>query len=481
MTQTIYWHDYETFGANPATDRPSQFAGIRTNMDLELVGDPLMIYCQPIPDLLPAPDACLITRITPQKASKEGVPEPEFISKIQAEFIQPQTCVAGYNSLRFDDEVTRYTLYRNFYDPYAREWQNGNSRWDIIDMVRLVYALRPDSLNWPEREPGVPSFKLELLSQANGLQHESAHDALSDVIATIELAKLIRKREPKLYEFCWGLRNKAAVSSKIDAGRHKPLLHISSKIPASRGCATIVMPLVAHPINKNAIICADLCADPSPLFEMDGETIKQRLYTPHSELPEDEQRIPLKAIHINRCPVVLPLQMLDEENAKRLHIDMAEAEKNWQKLLAEPSVAGKAEFAFKSEFEGEEDADSALYQGFLSNQDRHLADELTKASPDLLADRNFVFSDWRMNELLQRYKARHFPESLNEQERLAWNEQVRERFFKPVEKYSGESELEHYRNDLQDRLKQDLPEGQKVILIELLDWSEELSRRFREQ
>jgi len=209
LSQTIYWHDYETFGANPSVDRPSQFAGIRTNTDLQVVGDPLMMYCQPVADSLPAPEACLITGITPQHASEHGIAEPQFIAQIQAEFSQPQTCGAGYNSLRFDDEVTRYSLYRNFYDPYAREWQNGNSRWDIIDMVRLTYALRPDTLIWPQREPGVPSFKLELLSSANGLEHESAHDALSDVMATIKLAQHIKTRQPQLYDYCWGLRNKA--------------------------------------------------------------------------------------------------------------------------------------------------------------------------------------------------------------------------------------------------------------------------------
>ncbi|MEQ9568390.1 MAG: exodeoxyribonuclease I, partial [Pseudomonadales bacterium] len=252
MSGTIYWHDYETFGANPSVDRPSQFAGIRTNTDLEIVGDPLMIYCKPVADMLPSVDACLITGITPQLADDKGLPEPEFIRRIHSEFIRPQTCGAGYNSLRFDDEVTRYTLYRNFYDPYAREWQNGNSRWDIIDMVRLAYALRPESLVWPERETGVPSFKLELLSEANKLEHESAHDALSDVLATIGLARLIKEREPGLFDYCWNARKKTEVSKKIDLRAHKPLVHVSSKIPASQGCTTIVMPLVMHPANKNA-------------------------------------------------------------------------------------------------------------------------------------------------------------------------------------------------------------------------------------
>src|SRR5690554_3991737 len=181
---TFYWHDYETFGVDPARDRPVQFAGLRTDAQLNPIGEPLVIYARPADDYLPHPKACLVTGITPQEALAKGLPEREFIRLIHEELAQPGTCGVGYNSLRFDDEVTRYTLYRNFYDPYAREWQNGNSRWDIIDMLRAAYALRPEGIVWPQREDGLVSFKLEELTAANGISHEAAHGALSDVHAT---------------------------------------------------------------------------------------------------------------------------------------------------------------------------------------------------------------------------------------------------------------------------------------------------------
>ena len=166
---TLYWHDYETFGADPARDRPAQFAGQRTDLDLNPVGEPLVVYCKPASDMLPQPEACLVTGITPQLAFQQGIIEAEFIAQIHKELAKPNTCTVGYNNLRFDDEFTRYTLYRNFYDPYAREYRNNNSRWDIIDMARMCYALRPAGIEWPKDEEGVPSFKLENLTQANGL------------------------------------------------------------------------------------------------------------------------------------------------------------------------------------------------------------------------------------------------------------------------------------------------------------------------
>ena len=188
--QTFLWHDYETFGAVPRRDRPSQFAAIRTDAALNEIGEPLMIYCKPAPDYLPSPEATLITGITPQLCLERGLPEHEFAAQVERAFSQPGTIGVGYNTIRFDDEVTRFLFWRNLIDPYAREWQNECGRWDLLDVVRLTYALRPDGIQWPKKEDGSASFKLEDLAKANGLLHESAHDALSDVRATIAPAAL---------------------------------------------------------------------------------------------------------------------------------------------------------------------------------------------------------------------------------------------------------------------------------------------------
>ncbi|MAA61720.1 MAG: exodeoxyribonuclease I, partial [Idiomarina sp.] len=167
--ETFYWHDYETWGANPLVDRPAQFAGLRTDTAFNVIGRPLTLYAQPTPDFLPNPEATLITGITPQLAAKQGVGEAEFSKAIANEFQKPNTTIIGYNNIRFDDEVTRLLFYRNFYDPYEYSWQNGNSRWDLIDVVRACFALRPDGINWPENSDGQPSLKLEHLSVANNI------------------------------------------------------------------------------------------------------------------------------------------------------------------------------------------------------------------------------------------------------------------------------------------------------------------------
>jgi len=320
VTASLFWYDFETTGINPRCDRPMQVAGIRTDENLNEIGEPLNLYCRLSPDILPHPQACLVTGIGPQVIAERGLPEAEFMARLHAEMAVPGTCTAGYNSLRFDDEVTRYSLYRNFYDPYGREWQGGNSRWDLIDLLRCAYALRPEGIEWPQVD-GRVSLRLELLTQANGLEHGQAHDALSDVRATIALARLVRERQPKLYDFIYKLRSKHEVQKQIRL--LEPLVHVSGRFAGERSYLSVVLPLAWHPTNRNALIVCDLQADPAPLLELDGEALRQRLYTRRDDLAAGELPVPLKLVHINRCPVLAPLSVLREQDQQRLALDMA--------------------------------------------------------------------------------------------------------------------------------------------------------------
>ena len=307
--QTFLWHDYETFGAQPRRDRPAQFAAIRTDADLNEIGEPIMLYCQPANDFLPDPQSCLITGITPQQCLQLGVPEHQFAATIEAAFSEPGTIGVGYNTIRFDDEVTRFLFWRNLIDPYAREWKNHCGRWDILDVVRMTHALRPEGIQWPKRDDGQTSFKLEHLSKANGLVHEAAHDALSDVRATIALARLIREKQPKLFEFCLALHKKDRVASEMGmhlaASERQPFLHVSGMFPAERGCLGVVWPLATHPSNKNEILVWDCAYDPRELFTLDADTIRTRLFTRKEARPAGMTRLPVKSVQLNDSPMLV--------------------------------------------------------------------------------------------------------------------------------------------------------------------------------
>ena len=476
MDSTFYWHDYETFGANPSVDRPSQFAGLRTDMDLNPVGEPLVIYCQPQADILPAPQACLITGITPQQALAEGLPEPQFIEAIHRQLSQPNTCSVGYNSIRFDDEVTRYTLYRNFYDPYQREYQNGNSRWDIIDMMRLTRALRPEGIEWPDHEPGRPSFKLEDLTAANGLAHEAAHDALSDVTATIALARLVKEKQPRLFDYLYQNRSKTQIATLLNLRERKPFFHISGMLSRAHMYGAIMMPLAKHPTNSNGIICVDLSADPEPLISLSDEKIRHLVFTAADQLEEGEERIPLKVIHLNKAPVVTTTKLIDSKAAARLDIDLERCEKHWQKLMA-VDLSQKLEAVYaEQDFAPRPEAEQQLYGGFLPNRDRPLLDEIRRAGASDFQRQQFFFGDDRYNQLLFSYRARYFPETLSDAEQKTWLESCRWRL---TSEESGYLTLEKNNLELEKLLgDSSLNDQKREILLALQQWSGENARQF---
>lgn len=422
---TFFWHDYETFGADPARDRPAQFGGLRTDEELNPIGEPVSFYCQPSDDSLPHPQACLITGITPQHCQKEGLPEHAFAAQVLEHLQQPGTCGVGYNSIRFDDEVTRHLFYRNFIDPYGREWQNGNSRWDLIDVMRLAHALRPEGVEWPEVE-GVVSFRLEALTAANHLKHESAHDALSDVYATLELARLLKQHQPKLFDFAYSQRSKQSLKPLIDLVQRKPLFHVSSKIPATLGCCAMVLPLAWHPVNPNGVIVFDLRHDPGELASLNADQIRERLFRSTEEIEKDGQtRLPLKVVHLNKCPILVTpniLKTVPKERLNRFGLDGDLLRGHLAKARQLPDLSAKLAEVFREPESRETlDPELALYSGgFFSDRDRQLMQQVHRLSPEDLASFEFNFQDPRLTTLLFRYRARNFPDTLTEEEMEQW-------------------------------------------------------------
>ncbi|WP_426395650.1 exodeoxyribonuclease I [Ralstonia sp. R-29] len=476
VTPTFLWHDYETFGAVPRRDRPAQFAGIRTDAELNEIGEPVELFCQPSNDWLPDPVSCLITGITPQQCAKQGIPEYRFAQAIERELGMPGTIGVGYNTIRFDDEVTRHLFWRNLIDPYAREWQNECGRWDLLDVVRTTWALRPEGIQWPKHEDGKPSFKLEHLSQANGLVHEAAHDAVSDVRATIALARLIRNAQPRLFDFCLALRKKDRVIAEI-GNAPRPLLHISGMYGVERGCMAVVWPLGGHPTNKNELIVWDLAFDPTELFDMDVATIRERMFTRTADLAEGTTRLPIKSIHINKSPIVISnMKTLQPAQAERWGIDFATVERHAAIAQGAPDMRETWRRVYARELEPIADVDQNLYGGFVSNDDRRTLNELRTLSGEQLAQLHPDFADERLPELLFHYRARNFPDTLSEEEYEQWEQLRAERLFEGVGGYltfeafgerlqqlgaeateKGDTRAQHILQDLYDYAQQIVP------------------------
>ncbi|WP_395702847.1 exodeoxyribonuclease I [Aquabacterium sp.] len=469
---SFFWHDYETFGRVPRRDRPAQFAGLRTDAELNEIGEPVMIYCQPPLDMLPDPESCLLTGILPQHCQQHGLPEHQFAARIEAALAQPGTVGVGYNTIRFDDEVTRHLFWRNLYDPYAREWQNGCGRWDLLDTVRCAYALRPEGIEWPKHDDGRISFKLEHLSVANGLLHEAAHDALSDVRATIALARLIRERHPKLFEFCLQLRKKEAVWQQIGSG--KPFLHISGMYPAERGCLGLVWPLAPHPTNKNELIVWDLAADPAELADLSAAQVRERMFVRREDLPEGTERLPIKTIHINKSPVVIGnLKTLSPAMAERWQLDIAQGLRHAEtaQRVAATTMGLWADVYAREPRAEPADVDEDLYGGFLGQADRRTLDRLRSLPPEQLVSKRPAFEDERLEELLFRYRARNFASLLDADDQDRWQ---RLRHARLHEGAGGLTTLGQFFDRI-DALNEDADERGQEILGELYDWAEQIA------
>jgi exodeoxyribonuclease-1 len=499
--KTFYWHDYETFGLNQRIDRPAQFAGIRTDEDLNIIGEPDIWYCRPAEDYLPQPGACLVTKITPQTAQEHGLSEDEFARRIHERFNETGTVSVGYNSLKFDDEISRFLFWRNLYDTYGREWKNECSRWDLFPLVLAVWALRPEGINWPDFETDDPakqgrkSFRLEKITAANGLSHEHAHDAASDVMATIELARLIRQRQPRLWNWALHNRCKNAVAAALGSGR--PCVWIDISAGQQRGFIRVVMPVAVNPANKNEFLVWDLSRDPNELLGMKSEDICRRAFGRTQDLMEGEKRLALRALKINTFPFVCDnIRVLTPDVCSRFGLDISRIIANGEALgrirseIEGPVIDSRS---CKEETREPQDCDVALYEGFISPEDQAMMERLHGDSAEDFADdvsRGAIhFDDPRLEELFFRFRARNYPETLTDGEKAEWREHCRERlidgkgpgltlerYFEEIDSIAEADELAQQ----EGRMPEAVFEKRRTVLDALYDWGDAVANRVDE-
>lgn len=399
-----------------------QFAGQRTDMDLRLIGEPYNILVRLSDDTLPSPGALMVTGITPQKTVEEGYSEAEFARLLVAEVFTPGTIAVGFNNMRFDDEFVRHLLWRNFHDPYEWSWKEGRSRWDILDVVRMTRALRPEGISWPVDEKGEPTNRLELITKANGISHESAHDALSDVRALIDVAALIKKRQPQLFEYLLRMRDKKAVQQLVNLEEKKLFVYTSGRYDKEFGKTTVAFPLAPAPHGN--VLVYDLRHDPTPFVALSEQELKARLFASWEERQADDfVPVPVKQLQYNRCPAVAPLGVLEQEGGwAKIGLDAATVKKHQDVLLAHPDFAERLRTVFEGRpnYTPSTEPEGQLYDGFVPQGDKVRIKAVRSADAQQLADFHPAFQDERLPELLLHYKARNFPQSLSETERAAW-------------------------------------------------------------
>ena len=422
VAQTFFWYDLETTGILPREDRIMQFAGQRTDMELNPIGEPVNVLVRLGEDILPAPDAILLTGITPQQTIRDGVSEVEFLSQFYEEIALPGTIFVGFNSIRFDDEFMRYLHYRNFYDAYEWQWKDGRGRWDLLDVVRMTRALRPEGINWPIVD-GKPGNRLELLTKANGIAHQDAHDALGDVRVSIAFAKLIQTKQPKLFSWLLEYRDKAKVAALVE--KDEPFVYSSGKYDADTEKTTIAIRIAPHPKNKGALVY-DLRHDPALFLGLSPEQLAERWRWTRE--PDAPMRLPVKTMQYNRCPAIAPVSVLDASSQERLKIDLAAVAKHRKVLQQNPEFITRVLAALEI-LDAEQTSrqastaapvDAQLYNGFFGDQDRTVMAVVRAAQPQDLSELVQDLRDSRLKALLPLYKARNFAQFLTDEERAAW-------------------------------------------------------------
>jgi exodeoxyribonuclease-1 len=468
---TFLWYDLETFGRHSQIDRIAQFAALRTDEKLEAVSEPIMLYNKLTPDYIPDPMACLITGIGPSEANKKGSNEYEFIRKIRDEFMEPATTVVGYNTIRFDDEFIRNALYRNFFDPYEREYKRGNSRWDLFPMVLAARDLRPDGIEWPLKADGTSSARLEDLTKANGLEHGNAHDALSDVYATIALARLLKEKQPKLFNHYLKVRKKDEVKRIANIHIKEAFLWTSTFFHSKGVCTRIMVPITAEPGNNNAIVCFDASHDPEELFSLSAEEIRSRIFS------TGKDHFPLYSLHINRSPAVAPLKVLSYERAEALGLSISLAEARAKQILRRPELVQKIlEVYTFGEMTDDKDPDMQIYSGgFFSDRDKKEFEQVHNTPAAELPDLKLRTEDPRVPEMLWRFTARNFPETLNAAEKERWKSFCASRLLMPPPgtilnfKFAKRKVQEHLNS-------KDIPADKKPVLQDLAAWIQALEK-----
>lgn len=425
--QTLLWYDYETFTARKPY-RIAQFACVRTDLDLNPVEDPVDIFCSPTPDYLPDPDACLIHGITPQYCLENGLSEFEFAKTIHAELSRPNTCSVGFNAMNFDHEVSNYLFYRTLFDPYKWFWDNDNTKWDIIDLARAFYALRPDGVKWPMKEGGGPSFRLGDLCEANEIPMVQAHDAVSDVIATFELARVLKRAQPRLFNYYFSLRSKHAVNQFIRKGSR--IVHVNSFIPAVDGCVGVYYVLGRHPVNSNSVIAVNLLEDLAPFSDLSPEEISACLYKKKVDQAPGEKRPPLTDVKTNKSPFVAEYRTLSQESKQRFNIDDDVIEQREQFIRDNPALQSRILKSYTvAEFPAATDVDVALYDGFIPKNDGWLLSEINAAPTEHLNLDVSQFRDKRLPELVKRFFARSFLNELDTADGSWWESHCRDQVF----------------------------------------------------
>lgn len=401
--KSFLWYDYETFSRDKYNTRIASVAMMRTNLSFDVLEEPVVCFGKLGLDFLPSPRSCIIHGLSPQFVNTIGTTEDILISKVLEEFSKDGTIVVGYNSIQFDDEITRATLYRNLMDPHTG-W--AKNRWDILKLVRATRDFKPETLvlEKTNSETGWTSFRLEDVAEQNGIEQIKAHDAINDVLATVGIAKQIKEKQPDLFEYYFNLRTPEQIAQFFSNESDNRIILFTDSTPIN-----------GHKFNTRPLV-------PLHYEKRNGKLEKVVCFDLSNEVPEtinEETRNCLIELNIKKSPFIV--------RAKYSHDMEARSGLKWEtcierrkRVLDNPifaSLAGK-----KRKFEKtSNDPDVNIYE-FPSFAAKETMKNIVALPPEyrLKQHRPFHDGDEKFNEILFRHVARNYPDLLTDIDKQAW-------------------------------------------------------------
>lgn len=270
MAKSFLFYDIESSGQSTSCDQIYTLAMIKTDEGLNEQWRREVVV-QPVIDIVPTPEAILVHRLTPQRLLS-GENEWQAMQDIHQCFNTPNTLSVGYNNLSFDDEMLRFSFDRNLLPPYTHQYAQGCHRLDVFPLVVMYYLFQHEVLHWPQRQD-VVSFKLEDMAISNGFIHEQAHDAMSDVVATVQLVQKMMTAQD-FFQYVVQYYNKHIDQQRIHQCLQsgQVVLMVDVKFGKARSMINACLFLGYHQVYRNQSLW--LCLDDEQLSEQEADTIR---------------------------------------------------------------------------------------------------------------------------------------------------------------------------------------------------------------
>jgi exodeoxyribonuclease-1 len=408
MTRFVFY-DFETTGTSVIYAQPLQFAAIVTDENFNVL-DTVDWRCRIAPHILPAPYALKVTNLAPEQVTNNNLQSAFEFAQNLHQFLekwQPAIWI-GYNTISFDEPMLRQLFYQNLQPNIYATSMNGNSRLDVMKMVWAAHSLRPEILTFPENDKGKTSFKLDQLAPANGFAHESAHDALADVEATIFILNKIKTADPDFFDGLVRTQDKEYIGSLLRSFEPVQVTLRFGGAPPKTYCGCYCG---TNSQNKNEIAFADFDAiDAEALVNLSDPEILEAI----TQSPKV-----IRPLRLNNAETIMRL-----DNPTALQCSFCEKVSRSDYFVSRVSVILPQRFE-AVEDEGDVPVEEKIHGGFYSHHDQDVIAEFQSADWQRRKELVEQFEDKRLIQLGRRLIVFYAPQLLSEEQKSAFKSFVK--------------------------------------------------------